>query len=131
MNDSGFYKIWRDPIEVISNMWPDAGINLDHIKYDPEMTKGQYSIVRQSGGDGCLAFTHAMFREALLPLINMQSCLKKDAGNLEGIKAIKYTIGKMKHAIVYGQIYLRLSKTQKYPGLRERVRIPVNCEYVF
>lgn len=128
--ENSFRKQKHNPIELIKKWWPDADIR--HIEYDPSLIKGEYEIIRQSGGDGTMLFTIQMLQEALLPILRMESLFKpKIPENLEKVKAIHYKIGPIKHAQVFGMIYLRCSKTQKYPGQRERVRIPVICEVVF
>lgn len=122
--ENSFSKRYHNPIELIKDYWPEADIS--HIEYDPSMKKGDYQIVRQSGGDGTLLFTIQMLQKALLPLVNMSSFFKPNAPkSWDNVKSIKYKIGPIKHATVFGMVYLRCSKTNKYPGQRERVRIPV------
>ena len=122
--DNSFSKEYHNPIDLIEKWWPEADIS--HIEYDPDMKKGEYQIVRQSGGDGTMLFTIQMLQEALIPLVNMSSFYKPKAPKSWGnIKGIKYRIGPIKHATVFGMIKLRCSKTHKYPGQKERVRIPV------
>ena len=124
---TSFKRQKHDPIELINGFWPDADIS--HIKYDPDMTHGEYEIIRQSGGDGTLYFTHQMFREALIRLVIQDTFFKpKTPETWDNIKAIHYTIGPMKHVQVFGMIRLRCSETAKYPGQRERIRIPVISE---
>ncbi len=126
---SDFKKERHNPIELIKRFWPDA--DTQHIIYDPTMKKGDYEIIRQSGGDGTLLFTIQMLQEALLGILNMQSWFKLTEPNAwEKVKAINYTIGTMRHVTVYGMIYLKCSTTHKYPGQRERIRMPVKCEYI-
>ena len=127
---NSFSKQRHNPIELMKKYWPNAGIS--HIEYDPNMKKGEYFIIRQSGGDGTMLFTLQMLQEALVPLINMQSFYKpKDPGDWSGVKAIKYKIGPMRHVTCFGMIFLKCSSDHKYPGQRERVRIPVSCEIVY
>lgn len=127
---SGFLRERHDPVKLIKWFWPDA--NIDHIAYDSKMTKGEYDIIKQCGHDGTKLFTYQMMQEALVRLLNMKTHFKpttpKDWGK---VKAIKYTIGPMRHVTVFGMIRLKCSKTSKYPGLVERIRIPVKCEYVY
>ena len=122
--ENSFSKQYHNPIDLIKSWWPDADIS--HIEYDPDMRKGEYQIVRQSGGDGTLSFTIDMLQKALLSLVNMQSFYKPKAPeSWDGVRSIKYKIGPIKHATCFGMILLGCSKTHKYPGQRERIRIPV------
>ncbi len=47
----------------------------------------------------------------------------------QDVKEIKYTIGNMRHVTVFGKV--ELGYGGKYPGQKERVRIPVKCEYAY
>lgn len=130
--NSNFTKQFHNPVELIKQWWPDADIS--HIEYDPTMKAcdRDYWRIEQSGGDGTLTFTIDMLQNALLPLINKTTYYnltpKEDLARATGIK---YKIGKIRHATVFGMIYLRCSTEHKYPGQRERVRIPVKCEYQY
>lgn len=121
-----FIKQKHNPIELIKQWWPNADIS--HIEYDPDMKASdrQYWRVEQSGGDGTLLFTIEMLQKALLPLINKTTSYKPTIPCTPC--DIKYKIGDMRHVIVFGIVELRCGK---YPGQRERVRIPVRCEYIF
>ena len=119
-------KMRHDPIKLIKKFWPDADIS--HITYDPNLYKGEYEIVRQSGGDGTMFFTIQMLQEALLPIVNCTTCFKPKIPKNPTLYHIRYKIGALKHVIVFGMIYLRCSKNHKYPGQRERVRLPVISE---
>lgn len=126
----GFRKEHHNPIELIKNFWPEA--NVDHITFDPELIKGDFSVIRQSGGDGTLTFTIEMLQKGLVGIANMTSfCKSTEPTDWSKIKEIRYTVGKMGHATVYGMVELRCSKTPKYPGQRERIRMPVKCEYIY
>ena len=129
---SDFRKELLDPMELIKQWWPDADVS--HITYAPDMkgSERDYWRIEESGGDGTLLFTIEMLQKALLPLLNKTTCFKgSEPEDWAKVKDIKYTIGKIRHATVFGMIYLKCSKSHKYPGLRERVRIPVKCEYVY
>ena len=77
-------------------------------------------------------FTIEMLQKALLPLLNKTTFFNgNEPEDWAKVKDIKYTIGKMRHATVFGMIYLKCSKNLKYAGQKERVRIPVKCEYVY
>jgi len=129
---SDFIRQFHNPVELIKQWWPEADIS--HIEYDPLMKPcdRDYWRIEQSGGDGTLAFTLEMLQKALLPLVNKTTYYNQTPKeDLARVVDIKYKIGKMRHAKVYGMIFLRCSSTNKYPGLKERVRIPVKCEYVY
>jgi hypothetical protein len=124
---NSFSKSRYNPIDLMRQWWPNA--DLSHIDYDPKMIKGDYDIVRQSGGDGTLLFTIQMLQESLLPLVNKQSYFKPENPVLENVVNIRYTIGPMKHVICFGMVELGGLEGKKYPGQHERVRIPV-CAYL-
>jgi hypothetical protein len=121
---------YHNPMELIKQWWPDADVS--HITYDPEMRDKDrdYWRMEQSGGDGTLLFTIQMLQSALLPLLNKSTYFKRNEPDWSKVKDIRYTIGKMRHVTVFGMVWLRCSTTSKYPGQKERVRIPVKCEYV-
>ena len=118
----------HNPLDLIKKFWPEA--NIDHITYDPKLKKGDFNVIRQCGGDGTLSFTLDMLQKGLVGIVNMQSFYKKSEPDWSKVKAIKYTIGSMSHATVYGMIKLRCSNERKYPGQRERISFPVICEYI-
>lgn len=122
---SRFTKQTHDPIELIKGWWPNADVS--HIEYDPGMKASdrEYWRIEQSGGDGTLLFTIEMLQKALLPLINKTTSYKPTAPDVPC--DIRYTIGSMRHVTVFGIVELRCGR---YPGQRERVRIPVRCEYI-
>lgn len=128
MSSGNFRKELLNPMGLITQLWPEADIR--HITYDPSLKASQrdYWRIAQSGGDGTMLFTIEMCKQLLLPLVS-KSSLKKQAPKKDTTD-IKYTIGKIRHAVVYGMVWLMCSETKKYPGLKERVRIPVKCEYV-
>ena len=91
-----------------------------------------YWRIEQSGGDGTLIFTIKILQKALLPLLNKTTYYNQTPkADLDRAVDIKYKIGDMWHSTVSGMIYLKCSKGHKYPGQKERVRIPVKCEYVY
>ena len=126
-----FKKQKVNPMELIAQWWPHADVS--HIEYDPNMKASDrdYWRIEQSGGDGTLTFTIEMLQKALLPLINKTTSYKGTPEEvLKKVVDIRYKIGDIRWVIVYGMIYLKCSTTQKYHGQRERVRIPVKCEYI-
>lgn len=127
---SNFKKEYYNPIELIERFWPEA--NVDHIIYDPKLKKGDFNIIKQSGGDGTLLFTLQMLQNGLIDIVNAKiGSTSNKPKDWSKVKSIKYTVGKMRHATVYGMTKLRCSETRKYPGLRERITMPVKCEYIY
>lgn len=127
---SDFSRGYHNPMELIKQYWPDA--DTSHIEYDPNMKSAdrEYWRIESCGHDGTLMFTVEMFQKCLLPLLNRTTHYVSSAPDDWGkVKDIKYKIGRIRHAIVYGKVELRCGG--KYPGLRERVRIPVICKYVY
>lgn len=122
---SNFLKQYHDPVKLIEQWWPHADIQ--HITYDPNMKSKdrQYWRIEQSGGDGTLLFTIEMLQKALIPLVNKTTCGMKAPKNATDIK---YRIGRMRHATVYGSMALKCGGI--HAGLLERVRVPVICEYI-
>lgn len=126
---SDFKREKHNPIELMKMWWPDA--DLSHITYDPKMKASdrEYWRIEESGGDGTLSFTIEMLQKALLPIINMCStCKRTEPKDWRLVKGMKYTIGDMRHATVYGKVELRCGG--KYHGQLERVRFPVRVEYI-
>jgi len=124
---NNFQKEYHNPIELIKKFWPDAPTN--HITYDPKMRRGQYNVIRQAAHDGTLLFTMNILQETLVAIVNGQSFFKKtEPDNLGRVKYIQYIVGPMRHAIVFGKVKLN---NRKLPGLRERIRMPVKCEYIY
>ncbi len=96
------------------------------IKYDTDLWKGDYDIVRGSKHDGTGLFTWQMYRKTLEPILNRVSYGKNEAPDLEYIANIFYTIGPMRVSTVYGTIEIN---GLKMFGERQRVRMSVKCEY--
>lgn len=123
-----FLKCTHDPLELIKQFWPEA--ETDHITYDPNMKKGDWDIIRWYGHDGTLMFTREMLQEGLINIVNQLSYYKPTEPDWNKVIGINYVIGPMRHATVFGMVKLRCSKTRLYPGVKERIRIPVKCEYI-
>ncbi len=126
---SDFKRLKRNPIELIESFWP--GANHSHITYDEslKMRRGQFDIIRQCGGDGTLTFTLEMLQKVLINPMNMESHCTRDDVDFDNLIKIKYTIGPIYHSTVYGDIELKCGG--KYPGQRDRARMPVICEYIY
>jgi hypothetical protein len=99
-----------------------------HIKTNPKLSRindAQYDIVRQTSHDGTLLFTRELIGKAVENLINKNSYFKDD--NIEGVTDVEYEIGLISLATVFGKVDLPIGK---YPGEKQRVRIPVKCNYI-
>ncbi len=126
---SGFKRERHNPLNLIKSFWPKA--NTSHVTYDPNLKKGDFYIIRQCGGDGTLFFIQEMMQEGLMNIVNCQSYCKSKEPDWDKVKGVKYTLGSINHATVYGMIKLRCSSEYKYPGQRDRIRIPVKCEWIY
>jgi hypothetical protein len=126
---SNFTKELHDPMKLFEAWWPN--VDVSHITYDPDMkaSEREYWRIEQSGGDGTAMFTIEMLQKTLVPFLNRStSYIPTNPEIWDDVKEIKYTIGKIRHVTVFGAVELRCGGT--YQGQRERVRIPVRCEYV-
>jgi hypothetical protein len=124
-----YEKIWRNPMDIFGG--PLSGNDISHITYDESMkfADREYYMVKESTHDGTLLFTQNMLINLLLPLILKTTCFKMTMpANVKLVKNIKYTVGKIRHAIVFGRFDIN---GVMMCGLRESVVIPVRCEYVF
>ena len=108
---------YSNPIDMIKQLWPDS--DTSHIEFDPSI-EPEYSIIRQCGGDGTLLFTLDALGDIFSLLVNKTSFYKPNPVQAKG-----YKVGWLKHAKVYGKIELKCGG--KYPGQRERFRLPVKC----
>ena len=95
-----------------------------HITYDPTV-KHQYRIIRQQSHDGTLMSTYNLIQNALSTLFNRSSYYVPMGVVPEDCDVI-YTVGTIKIATVFGSVDLHCGR---YPGQRERITIPVRCEY--
>ena len=113
-----FRKARHNPIELMLKLYPDA--SLRHITYDPKLKKGEYEIIRQGTHDGTLIFTQEILQKSVLNILNETSYYIKTKPDWSRLKGIVYTIGKIKHCTVYGDV-----------SMKERIRFPVICEYIY
>jgi len=125
-----YKKRYHNPIKLIKTYWPEADIG--HIEFDPEMGRadGEYCRIEQCGHDGTAMFTIEMLQRSLLPIVNKATHFKGTEPDWSKVKDIRYKVGPICHAIIFGYLKLRCSESNKYPGQRERVRYPVKCEYI-
>lgn len=124
----GFRKQRLNPIEVMKGFgWPTS-----HIKFDKNLKRwdgsASYDIVRGSCHDGTLIFTQELLQRALIDIANQRACCLKDDIDSENLGGINYILGDMYLATVFGMVDLPAGR---YPGERQRVRMPVKCEYVY
>lgn len=107
-----------NPVEWMRKRgWP-----VDHLTYDPKLRKGDYSIIRGSSHDGTLLFTEELIERALVHLAMKASFHKPRQAEFEAAKEVQYTIGPLRLVTVFGTVDIPAGR---YPGQRERVRIPV------
>jgi len=127
---SHFRRELHNPLELMRAWWPDA--DLSHITYNPKMKRRdrKYWRIEQAGGDGTLAHSVEMMQKLFLPLMNKTSYyLPDEPSDFRSVKDIRYAIGPVSHATVFGYVELRCGG--EYPGQRERVRMPVISTLVF
>lgn len=110
----------EDIMKILEAEWTGE----PHITYDPDLVP-QYKIVRQQSHDGIQMFTWQMIRDSMLNLFHMNSYYKP-MGIPPSDCSIHYTVGTIRLVTVYGYVDLPAGR---YPGQRERIVIPVTCEY--
>lgn len=128
VSKAGFTREKLNPVEMAARLGSELP---GHIKFDPslKMNHAQYKIIRQQSHDGTGVFTNQLLMDALLPLVNICSYYKPSPPDpTRTVIAVKYTIGYLWLTTVFGQVDLSAGC---YPGLLERVRIPVICEFVY
>ena len=96
-----------------------------HITFDPAV-QHQFVIRRGMAHDGTFAHRMQLIQTALMPLFQ-RSCYFKPMGELPAGMMPIYTVGTIKLFSVFGLVDLPAGR---YPGERERIVIPVRCEYV-
>ena len=110
---------------VMESVFP--GVNHDHILFDPDIKRGQYWRFQQTTHDGTAIFTIEAVQKLLLPLICRTSFYKGDPPNENRQDLIRYRVGWINHAVVYGRVLV--SDDVELDGLKERFRIRVICEH--
>jgi hypothetical protein len=98
------------------------------ITFNPKLTKrngAQYDIIRQTTHDGTLIFEKELIGKTIENLANKSSFYKID--NQEGVIDRKYEVGYISIATVFGIVELPIGK---YPGEKQRARLPVKCTVV-
>ena len=118
-----------NPLAIIEATWPEADVS--HITFDPSLREGDFQVIREMQSDGTLIFTHQLLQKALTGVVNGRSYKTTDNVDWDNLLQIKYTVGEMRVATVYGRVHLNCSKTNKYSGQKERVKMWVKCEYVY
>lgn len=99
---------------------PKWGIG--HISYDSDVVK-DYFIIRQQTHDGTLLFTYDLIFRALMALINKTTYYKPKGWSEDRLASIRYVIGDIRLSHIYkDSVDLPVGR---YPGLIERLRIPV------
>ena len=119
-----FKKNRINPLHVIKGTWPEADVS--HITFNPSLRGGCFQVIREMQSDGTLLFTHQLLQEALINIVNGQSHKASDNVDWVNLLQVKYTVGEIRMATVYGKVLLK-----KFFGQRERVKMWVKCEYVY
>ena len=97
----------------------------DWITYNPKLNKrngAQYDIIRQTTHDGTLIFEQELIGRVIENLYNKSSYSKTD--KQEGVIDRSYEVGDISIATIYAIVELPAGK---YPGERQRARLPVKC----
>ena len=110
----------EDVMKILEAEWTGD----PHITYDPDLVQ-QYKIIRQQSHDGTQMFTWQMIRDSMLNLFHMNSYYRPMGLPPEDCY-IHYTVGTIRLVTVHGYVDLPAGR---YPGQRERIVIPVTCEY--
>ncbi len=97
-----------------------------HVTFDPDV-KPQYRIIRTCAHDGTLLFMRELIESALVEPIMYSCSYYKPEPPPEGAR-IHYTLGWMRLISVYGIVNLPAGR---YPGERQRVIVPVRCEFFY
>ena len=112
-----------EAMQMIGASW----VGEPHITYDPAVDY-QYRIIRRQSSDGTLTHFYWLLLEALKNLFERTSYYKPMGERVRG-QDVRYIIGRIRHAEVFGRVKLACSETHLYPGKRESITIPVRCEY--
>jgi hypothetical protein len=101
---TNYDKLRINPIDYIEK---NIAIGIDYIQFDEKLTKPEadFYIIRQQSHNGTYLFTRELINEALSGIVNRTSFCKLNMPK-EGIKAVKYTLGSLKIATVFGNIKL-------------------------
>ena len=98
------------------------------ITFNPKLSKrngAQYDIIRQTTHDGTLIFEKELIGKTIENLANKSSYSKTD--DQEGVVDRKYEVGYISIATIFGIVELPAGK---YPGERQRTRMPVKCTVI-
>lgn len=113
-----------NPIDIF------PGLEIGHVIYDPELKRSdsQYQVIRQSSHDGTSTFTSELLARTMIEIVNMQSFSKRfPPDDWSKVISIRYRVGPLWLSTVYGEVSIRGGK---YPGMKQRTRMNVVCEYI-
>ena len=125
---SNFSRDRINPMEFIAKSWPNADVS--HITFDPAMRASDrdYWVLREGKHDGTMMFTWETIARAIGALVNRETYFKgKDPADWSKVRGIRYRIGMARYLRVHGMVDLPCGR---YPGQVERIRIPVQCEFI-
>lgn len=119
------FTVSRGDVNEMRRLRPEE---LAHIRFDPEIVP-EYRIIRGTRHDGTMLFTEELIGNALMPLVNRESYYRRTKpADWSTVRDIRYVVGLARLATAYGTVDLPVGR---YPGQRERITIPVRCEYVW
>lgn len=110
-------------MEILGATWIEGALP-PHITFDPKVDH-QYRIIRSHSHDGTTMFTRDLLSGCMRRLFNRTTHFKPMGPPPENHLPY-YTIGNIRHAMVFGKVNLPAGR---YPGCRESFVIPVRCEY--
>jgi len=115
-----------NPIE-----WLTArGADCSHITFDPSLRPldAEYRIIRGCTHDGTVMFTEELIAKTLVRLVTRETYFRDtEPADWSKVRDIRYTVGLARRAVVLGKVNLPCGR---FPGQRERIAVPVRCEYV-
>lgn len=114
----GAQREYFSPVDTLA----EAGVVHDWITFDPKVVP-QFHIIRSATHDGTRAFTMETVRSALAPLVNRTAYYRSEPPPEDA--QIRYVVGWARLTTAFGRVWLPCSTDHKYPGQRERIRIPV------
>jgi hypothetical protein len=72
-----------------------------------------------------MLFTEELIQRTLVDIVNKCAYFKPREAEFKAAADVRYIVGPLRLATVYGSVSLPLSKTRKFPGLRQRTRMAV------
>lgn len=120
---SNFLKEYINPKDVFSGL----GIKVpEYITINPDLSKkngATIEIIRQNGHDGAASFEWELLVDTIKNVANRVTYDTRIP--IDGAIDIRYEIGLIRRVTVFGLV--TLGNGRKYPGEKQRTRMPVKC----